>query len=238
MTDHATPRLSLPLVQAAQAQKHVTVNESLARLDGMVNLVLQSAQLDAPPGQPVEGACYGVPPGASGAWAGQDGRIAMAANGGGWSYVEPRRGMQAFVADRGVSAVFDGELWVEGALTLGQFGSALMARTEEIELDLTSGGSVTSTLYLPPGGMVIGVAARVTQAITGSLFSWRLGTEGALDRFGANLGTQAGSWARGMLSQPLTYWEPAPVILTATGGDFAGGRVRIAAHWLELGLPG
>ena len=38
MPDQNTARLGLPLLQPAQAQKHVTVNEALMRLDGLVNL--------------------------------------------------------------------------------------------------------------------------------------------------------------------------------------------------------
>jgi len=32
-----TARIGLPLVQAAQAQKHVTVNEAFARLDALTS---------------------------------------------------------------------------------------------------------------------------------------------------------------------------------------------------------
>ena len=86
--------------------------------------------------------------------------------------------------------------------------------------------------------MVIGCTARVVEAITGTLQSWTLGTADGLDRFGRNLGKGQGSWARGMLSQPMTYYDPANLKLTATGGVFSGGRVKLAAHWLELKLPG
>ena len=236
MTDQITSRLSLPLVQAAQAQKHVTVNESLARLDGLVNLVLASLYRGTPPAAVVDGTCFAVPPGATDAWAGQEGQIAIGSNGG-WVFAPAHAGMKAFVADIGVNAVFDGEVWVEGALTLGGFGSALTARTAEVEVVLTAGASVTTDLYIPNAAMVIGATARVTEAITGTLTSWRMGTEGALDRFGAGLGIQQGSWARGMLSQPFTYWTPTPMVLSATGGQFATGTVRIAAHWFELTVP-
>ena len=37
-----TTNLTLPLLAASQAQKHVTVNEALTRLDGMVQLTLRS----------------------------------------------------------------------------------------------------------------------------------------------------------------------------------------------------
>ena len=47
MTD--TSQLKLPLLQPAQAQKHVTVNEALVRLDGLAQLVMQSRSLTIPP---------------------------------------------------------------------------------------------------------------------------------------------------------------------------------------------
>lgn len=236
MTDQTTSRLALPLVQAAQAQKHVTVNELLARLDGLVNLVLVSLYRNTPPATVMDGICFAVPPGATDAWTGQDGRIAIGSNGG-WVFAEAHAGMRAFVTDTGVNAVFDGETWVEGALTLGSFGSALVARTAEVEVTLTAGASFTTDLYIPNSAMVIGATARVTEAITGTLTSWTMGTDGAFDRFGSGLGKQQGSWARGMLSQPFTYWSPTPIVLSATGGQFTAGRLRIAAHWFELTMP-
>ncbi|SDE67501.1 Protein of unknown function [Paracoccus isoporae] len=236
MSNDTTSRLSLPLLQAAQAQKHVTVNEAMARLDGLVNLVLVSVTRPQPPEAVADGACYGVPEGAGGDWAGQAGQIAVASNGG-WVFTRPQAGMRGFIADRGVTAIHDGGDWVAGAVTLGGFGSALAARTAEAEVEIAAGARMTTSLVLPAAGMVIGVTARVTEAITGSLSGWQMGTDGAFDRFGSGLGLPAGSWARGMLSQPFTYWSPAPIMLSATGGAFAGGRLRIAAHWLELTLP-
>ena len=53
----STTLLGLPLVQAAQAQKHVTVNEALARLDGLVLLTLQSQSVATPPFVATEGSC-------------------------------------------------------------------------------------------------------------------------------------------------------------------------------------
>ena len=53
MTD--TKRLGLPLMDAAQAQKHVTHNEALVRLDALTHLTV-SARADAPAGVGLEGA--------------------------------------------------------------------------------------------------------------------------------------------------------------------------------------
>jgi uncharacterized ferritin-like protein (DUF455 family) len=46
-------RLSLPYLLPAQAQKHVTHNEALARLDLLVQLVLEAVGVDTPPVGPV-----------------------------------------------------------------------------------------------------------------------------------------------------------------------------------------
>ncbi|MDF3605686.1 DUF2793 domain-containing protein [Paracoccus sp. DMF-8] len=236
MSENATANHDLPLLMPAQAQKHVTVNDALMRLDGMVDLVLQSLQRVTPPATVVDGMCWGVPAAAENARAGQGGKIAIGANGG-WVFVTPRAGARAFVLDQGGGAIHDGTGWIAGAVNLGTHGSGLIAMQQTVEVTLTAGAVVQSDLLIPPGAMMLGVTARVTQQITGTLTSWRLGTQGADDRFGQGLGTGLNSWGRGILSQPLTYWDLSPVILSATGGQFAAGRVRLVAHWLELRIP-
>lgn len=236
MSDNATANHDLPLLMPAQAQKHVTVNEALMRLDGLVDLLLQSVDQATPPAGVADGMCWGVPPGATDAWEGHAGRVAIGANGG-WIFADPRAGSRAFVADRGVGAIHDGRGWVAGAVSLGTHGSGLIAMQDSTEVVLQPGAQVETALIIPPGALVLGVTARVSEAITGSLTSWRLGTAGAEDRFGQGLGLQAGSWARGILGTPMTYWQAEPVLVGATGGAFASGRVRLVAHWFELRIP-
>lgn len=236
MSLNDTKRLGMPLLQPAQAQKHVTVNEALMRLDGLVNLVLQSHSAAVPPAQVIDGQCWGVPVDASGAWAGQAGRIAIGSNGG-WVFVPPQAGMRAQILDLGVEAVHDGRDWVPGALSVGAFGSALMAGMAEAEVTVTAGDTLDTGIVIPAGVMVIGAAARVTEAITGSLTTWKLGNAGAEDRFGSGLGIGQGSWARGLLGSPMSFYSPENIVMTADGGQFQGGTVRIAVHWLELRIP-
>ncbi|MEM7525135.1 MAG: DUF2793 domain-containing protein, partial [Pseudomonadota bacterium] len=71
-----SPNLSLPYLAAAQAQKHVTMNEALARLDALAAPFALSADLVIPPVAAVDGDTYIVPVGASGEWAGYDGDVA------------------------------------------------------------------------------------------------------------------------------------------------------------------
>lgn len=236
MSDQETPRIGLPLLQPAQAQKHVTVNEALTRLDALAGLVLEGIGQVPVPAEPPEGACWVVGNGAGGVWAGQDGTIAIAANGG-WIHVVPQAGMRGHLRS-GEPVAFDGDRWREGALTMTPSGAGLGARSAEVRLTPAAGTRVASGLFIPVGVLVIGATARVTQALSGDLASWSLGTEDAVGRFGSGLGVAPGSWARGMLSNPMVYWQPAQLELFAQDGQFdGGGSVTIALHWLELSLP-
>ncbi|MEQ1784831.1 MAG: DUF2793 domain-containing protein [Hyphomonadaceae bacterium] len=57
-----TSNLELPYLAVGQAKKHVTVNETLRRLDAVVQLTVISATVSTQPGAPAEGAVYIVPP--------------------------------------------------------------------------------------------------------------------------------------------------------------------------------
>ena len=105
-----TPRLKLPAILAAQAQKHITHNEALYDLDALVQLSCLSRTIAATPATPAEGDTYLVPAGATGGWAGQDGAIAAFAAGA-WRYATPLAGFRAWVADEDALLVHDGAAW-------------------------------------------------------------------------------------------------------------------------------
>jgi hypothetical protein len=223
-------------VQAAQAQKHVTVNAALVRLDGLVQLTLQSKSLTLPPAVVVDGIAYAVPAGAVNGWGGQDGRVAIGANGG-WEFVQPARGWRAMVLDEGVAAIHDGSAWRAWMVTLSPFNAGMSLGVAEIDHVVAAGPVSVTAVLIPANVVVIGATARVTQAITGTLASWSLGNPGASGRYGTGLGLGQGSWARGLLSQPTAFFAPEPMQLDAVGGDFATGSVRIAVHYIEIALP-
>jgi hypothetical protein len=107
-----TPLLQLPLLEAAQAQKHVTHNEALLRLDGLVHLSVASRVAASPPAAATDGTRFLVAPAPAGAWAGQAGRLAMA-QGGGWLFLTPRRGWRLWVEDERKLLLFDGDAWID-----------------------------------------------------------------------------------------------------------------------------
>ncbi len=106
----SSPLLSLPYIQPAQAQKHVTHNEALRRLDALVQLSVESRTLIEPPVSPADGARFIVATGATGDWAGQDHAIALNA-GGGWLFLAPNVGWQAYVVDEAIEVTWQGSLW-------------------------------------------------------------------------------------------------------------------------------
>lgn len=110
MSDDATPLLSLPLILPAQAQKHVTHNESLRLLDILVHLAVLDRTRSAPPDLPIEGDRHIIGPDATGAWLGQSGKVA-AFWGGAWVILDPRPGWQARVLAEGLTLVHDGTGW-------------------------------------------------------------------------------------------------------------------------------
>ncbi|HEY4115905.1 MAG TPA: DUF2793 domain-containing protein [Rhizomicrobium sp.] len=112
-----TPRVALPLLAAAQSQKHVTHNEALLELDALISTTILDRDLSAPPPTPSDGDTYLVKATGTGAWAGQDGKLAYAI-GGGWRFYAPFNGLVAYVSDESALIVYDGSAWVDYASIL------------------------------------------------------------------------------------------------------------------------
>ena len=113
MTD-SSPNLALPYIQPSQAQKHVTHNEAVERLDALAQLVLEAVGAAAPPAGAAEGAAWGVGKGASGDWAGKAGSVALRA-GGGWLFLSPQVGWRAWDKASGLLRVWAGAAWEDAA---------------------------------------------------------------------------------------------------------------------------
>ena len=230
-----TPILDLPLVQAAQAQKHVTVNEALVRLDALSQISLTSIAVTDPPVAAPDGLCHGVPTGATGDWAGKDGQMAIASNGG-WVFVTPKAGWRAWVEDSAQFHSHDGSGWIPETAGPGSPGPT---RFEEIEFDeaISAGTVHLSSGQIPAMSIVLGVTVRVISPVVGTMASWRLGVPGADDRYGTGYGLGTNAFARGITGAPVTYYADTPLQISAEGGVFSGGILRVRVHTLTLDLP-
>lgn len=231
-----TANIALPLLQPAQAQKHVTVNEALAILDGVACLTLKSATQSAPPVNLVDGETYFVAAGGTGGWSGQDGKLAVASNGG-WVFVTPAAGWRGWIEDIAAEAMFDGTAWRVGAVAVAPGGAASVFEVLEFDHVVSAGATNSIAAVIPAQCFVHGVTARVTTALTGALTGWRIGVAGSDDRYGTGYGLAAGSWARGLTSSPLAYYNATDLLLTGEGGAFATGDIRVAVHLMRLALP-
>ncbi|MFG1259479.1 DUF2793 domain-containing protein [Xanthobacter flavus] len=225
--------LALPYIAAAQAQKHVTHNEAIRRLDAFVQLVLESATAPAPPTSPAEGARWFVPSGATGAFAGRAGMIA-AYEAGAFDFLPVAAGFLAFIRDEGRLALFDGGAWVS-PLAASLHRGAISAQVRESDVIL-SGAYVDTALVIPDRGIVLGVSSRTLTAVTGAS-AYDCGIAGDQSKFGGSLGIAVGATNMGVIG-PTAFYAPTPVRLTAIGGSFGGGTVRLGLHLLLLAIPG
>jgi hypothetical protein len=232
MTD--TPRLALPAIEAAQAQKHVTHNEALTLLDCLVQLAIESRTLAAPPPTPAEGACYIPAAGAGGAWTGWDSHIALY-NAGGWQRIPPVSGLKAWVKAERLTLTYEDGIWRDG-ITLTANGGRVTLRAKEEELTLAGTFVETAdTAFIPNRAIVLGVASRTTQAIAGAT-SYGVGIVGEAGKFGDLLGIALGASNIGVIG-PTAFYSDTRVRVTANGGSFIAGRVRLIVYFIEMSAP-
>jgi Protein of unknown function (DUF2793) len=122
-----TPNLALPLVAAQQAQKHITVNEALARLDALAQIVVKTITLTSPPPNPQAGERHIVADAPTGLWAGQAQKIAWYDEGS-WVFLAPQTGWIAYVIATNQARAWSGTAWVSLMAMPDQNASLRFAR--------------------------------------------------------------------------------------------------------------
>lgn len=235
MSDDATPRLGLPYVAAGQAQKHVTVNEAMARLDGLVQTAVTSRIIAVQPADPDDGALYILPEGASGpVWSGFPAGSLARFEAGGWTVAPVGRGHIAWVLDEDRAVVRLDE-WQ--ALAYAAEGpNRSRTRFAILEEDVVLSGAVaTSTIAIPARAIVLGVGSRTLAAVTGAS-AYDCGVAGEASKFGGSLGVAVGSANMGVIG-PTAVYADTPITLTALGAPFTGGVVRLSVHIMQFDLP-
>ncbi|MFM2409233.1 MAG: hypothetical protein RL481_61 [Pseudomonadota bacterium] len=112
MENSHTARHSLPFLFVTQAQKELTHNEALARIDALLHPVVE-AQLAAPPAPTSmdDGKCWLIADSATGGWSGKSGQIARW-SGGSWRYLEPVQGMSLINMADGKRCFYISGQWI------------------------------------------------------------------------------------------------------------------------------
>jgi hypothetical protein len=231
MTD--TANLALPCIEGSQAQKHVTHNEALGILDAVVQLSVLARDLTTPPASPVDGDRYIPAAGATDAWSGWDGHIAVYDSG--WSRLVPAPGFKAWVRAERLTLTYDDGVWRDGIALTGH-GGRVTLRAKEEEVPLTGAFVETAdAAFIPNRAIVLGVASRTTLAITGAT-SYGVGISGDTGKFGNLLGIAPGSTNIGVIG-PTAFYSDTKVRVTANGGNFTAGKVRLIAYFIEMTAP-
>ena len=230
-----TPRYNLPLLDAAQAQKHVTINEALVRTDALASARVENRGLTVPPTGAVDGEAYIVGDAATGDWAGQDGDLTLFLNGG-WDFVTPWSGLTVWLEDERTHATYDDGVWVTGRTGGAAGGAVTLTRIAEIDHTLDAAAVSTTASVIPDKAIVLGVTGRVIEAITGAA-SWSLGVAGSPDRYGSGYGVALNAFAHGVTGQPQAYFGATALEITADTGSFTGGRIRLAVHYANITPP-
>ena len=231
-----TSNFALPLLQASQAQKHVTVNEALVRLDGLAQITLHSRIATEPPESFSDGDCYALPVSCTGDWLGQDGMLALASNGG-WIFVSPVDGWNAWLVDEHCRATYIQGDWQAGMLAGSTNGSASFFEVLETEYDILAGDDQIVGLTIPANSVVFACSALVAETIEGTATSWTLDLDPGDVVFGTGMGLDVGSYCTGILGQPTAIYAAKNVRLSPVGGSFTGGKLKISAHIYRIALP-
>src|SRR5262245_40614644 len=107
---------------------------------------------------------------------------------------------------------------------------------KEEELILSGAFVETSDpAFIPDRAIVLGVSSRTTLAITGAS-SYGVGVVGNTTQFGNLLGSALNSTNNGVIG-PTAFYADTKVRITANGGSFTGGKVRLIIYFLEMSVP-
>ena len=158
-----TPNLGLPTLAQGQAQKEITHNEALLRLDALVQTSVRSRALATPPGSPANGERWIVPSGATGVWAGQADKIAFWRDGA-WAFLAPAPGWCVHVEDERLTLVWDDGAWRDRIVGTPNGGSIRLVAIEQ-ELTLAGAFVDASLAVIADRMIVLAVASRTTLSL-------------------------------------------------------------------------
>lgn len=232
-----TTHLGLPLIAPAQALKHITHNEAIAALDGLVQLAVLDREHTEPPEDPTAGERYIVSSPATEAWAGHAGEIARF-DGAIWVFHAPEPGWLAYVLADERLLVWTGSAWEPAIARLGVLGvnteaddtNRLAVKSDAVLLshdDVTPGsGDIRVVLNKAASG---GTASLMFQ--TGWVGRAEFGTAGD-DRLHLKVSADGAAWTEALVADPASGFvgvgTGTPVVALDVAGAVRVGSFGVA----------
>lgn len=130
-------------------------------------------------------------------------------------------------------------VWVRTSLNVQTANAATISiKQATTSITCSSGATCTATNLIPAGAMVVGVTTRVTTLVTGAT-TFDIGDGSTADLFGDDEAVAANSTTgladhKATWTGPKLYAAATNVVLTANGGNFSAGVVRITVHYMSL----
>ncbi|QUS36081.1 DUF2793 domain-containing protein [Falsirhodobacter algicola] len=226
-----TTILGLPLLQPAQAQKHVTHNEALLMLDALVQPAVAERRSDPPPA-PEDGDRILVGDDPTAAFAAHAQAIAVRQNGS-WSFLAPRPGWRVHVLDTAEDLLWDGTAWTgpgARALTAARLGIG----TEADDVNRLALRAEASLFTHAGAGHQLKVnkasAAQTASLLFQSAWSGRaeIGLAGT-DDLSMKVSADGGTWTEALRLSGRTGLMTGAAVQTAATDTAAGRLMTVGA---------
>lgn len=160
-----TKNLGISLLEQSQAQKEVTINQAINRIDAILNTGAKSRSLATPPSSPATGDLYIVASSPTGDWVGQAGKLAYFDVI--WRFISPNLGLTLWVNDESVTVTHNGSVWLTNAVATKTGASyTLTSGDHGGHLIINNSTAVTLTL---PNNLPVNFNCAIIQGGTGQI---------------------------------------------------------------------
>lgn len=227
-------RLSLPYLLPSQAQKHVTHNEALARLDLLVQLAVESIGINAPPSVPTAGQIWALGAGASGGWADQPEGTLAAWDGNAWVFIPPQEGYLALDKTTGAVMRWTGSGWDHAALPELDYLDGLGVNTAHDAVNRLAVASEASLLSHDGAGHQVKINKAASGDTASLLFQtgWsgraEMGTSGS-DGFAIKTSADGTAWTTALAFDPASGIATGAAV-QQSASDTTPGRLARVDH--------
>lgn len=219
-------RLGFPYLASGQAQKHVTVNESLLRLDALVHLSARSATTAAQPAAPDDGDLYILPAAKTGAaWGAMAGGALAYYRDGVWEELTPKPGWRCYAEDEAALYARNASAWRR------------IAAEQEHRLIFTPGGDGVVSIYRIDAARTQNPRTAAISAVAGDTLTLSSATAALF--FGAFMAgvSYARIWNTSKSPNQAAWVKAAPTASALQVLDAAAIAGWSAGETIQLGDP-